>query len=250
MRTDWAGSSMRVPEASAPYRSTVGILGDLFASGQIAPLGDTAKVAKAVLRLAAEEHPPIRLLLGSDALASAQAAAAALAAGDAAWENFSRSTDRDDATDAEKDPLGTKQNAPEAVVRRFIDEVINGGNLNLLDELWAEDLAWHGGSLGDIHGMAAYRQYMAANTSGAFTGMHLNIREVIAAGSKVVVRFTNSGTQTGPFMGAPASGIHAEWLGIGLYSVTDGKITEGWFGEDILDMLTQLGIVNLGTAGK
>ena len=75
--------------------------------------------------------------------------------------------------------------------------------------------------------------------------MHLSVRDVVAAGDKVVVRFTNSGTQTGPFLGAAPTGRHAEWLGIGIYTVTDGKISEGWFGEDILGMLIQLGLVNL-----
>jgi hypothetical protein len=65
------------------------------------------------------------------------------------------------------------------------------------------------------------------------------------AGNKVAVRFTNSGTQTGPFMGAPRTGKHAGWLGIGIYTVTCGKISEAWFGEDVLGMLVQLGIVNM-----
>lgn len=108
MHTDWAGSSMKIPEASAPYQQTVGFLANLFASSQTAPLGDPAKVAQAIFQLVSEKHPPVRLLLGSDALAAAQAAAAALAASDAAWEEFSRSTDRDDATDAERDPLSIK----------------------------------------------------------------------------------------------------------------------------------------------
>ena len=134
---------------------------------------------------------------------------------------------------------------PVAVVRRFLDEVVDGGNLEAIDQLWAEDLAWHGGSLGDLYGLAALKAHMVASASGAFTGMHLTVNEIVAAGNKVVVRFTNSGTQTGPFMGTPPTGKHAEWLGIGIYTVTGGKISEGWFGEDILGMLLQLGIVNL-----
>jgi acetyl esterase len=134
---------------------------------------------------------------------------------------------------------------PVAVLRRFIDEVVNGGDLSALDELWAADLAWHGGSMGDIHGIEAYRAYLSASAAGAFTGMRLDVKEVITAGDQVVVRFTNSGTQTGPFMGAQPSGRHAEWLGIGIYTVHDGKISEAWFGEDILGMLLQLGAVSL-----
>lgn len=105
MRTDWAGSSMAIPTPSAPYEPTIGMLHRLFESG-LSPLGDPAKVAQAVLRLVDEPQPPTRLLLGSDALAVARAAADAQAASDVAWEQFSRSTDRDDATDAERDPLG------------------------------------------------------------------------------------------------------------------------------------------------
>ena len=245
MPTDWAGSSMRVPAPSPAYQNTVGAMTAFFTSGQLKPLSDTGKVARAVLRVADADQPPTRLLLGSDALAGARAAATALAASDATWEQLSRSTDRDEATDAERDPLGQQASRPETVVRRFIDEVVNGGNLDLLPELWTDDLAWHGGSMGDIHGLPAYRDYMADNTSGAFTGMHLDIKEIIATGSKCVVRFTNSGTQTGTFMGAPGTGEHAEWLGIGIYTVTNGKISEAWFGEDILGMLIQLGAVTL-----
>jgi predicted ester cyclase len=71
--------------------------------------------------------------------------------------------------------------------------------------------------------------------------MHLEIHDVIAAGDKVVLRFTNSGTHVDQFMGNPATGKLAEWLGIGIYTHSDGRIVDGWFAEDVLDMLVQLG---------
>jgi predicted ester cyclase len=135
--------------------------------------------------------------------------------------------------------------APAAVVRRFIDEVVNGGDVSAADDLWAPDLVWHGGSMGDVHGLDAFREHLRANAGGAFTGMHLTIDDLIEADGKVVVRFTNGGTQSGPFMGAPASGKSARWLGIGIYAVAAGKIQEAWFGEDILGMLLQLGVITL-----
>ena len=109
----------------------------------------------------------------------------------------------------ERGPSGVSAGAPVAVVRRFLDEVVNGGNLEAIEQLWAEDLAWHGGSLGDVHGRAALKAHMADSASGAFTGMHLTVTDIVAAGNKVAVRFTNSGTQTGPFLGAPPTGKHA-----------------------------------------
>ncbi|GAA2267987.1 hypothetical protein GCM10010145_48090 [Streptomyces ruber] len=49
-----------------------------------------------------------------------------------------------------------------AVVRRFIDEVVNGGCLDVIDRLWADDEIWRGGSLGEHRGTDAYRKFMAA----------------------------------------------------------------------------------------
>ncbi|MER5757857.1 ester cyclase [Streptomyces sp. NPDC002082] len=132
-----------------------------------------------------------------------------------------------------------------AVVRRFIDEVVNGGDLDAIDELWASDMIWRGGSLGEYRGIGAYKQFMAANAGGAFTGMRLDITQVVADGDTVVLLFTNSGTHTGAFLGAPATGKHAVWLGTGVYRIEDGKIAEATFAEDILGLLLQLGITTL-----
>jgi NAD(P)-dependent dehydrogenase (short-subunit alcohol dehydrogenase family) len=108
MQTDWAGSSMRVPPVSEPYRATVGAMAALHHDGGGMPaLGDPAKVAQVVLAVAGMDEPPLRLILGSEAYAYAMAAAAARAESDAAWHDLTISTDRDDATLADRDPLGT-----------------------------------------------------------------------------------------------------------------------------------------------
>ena len=105
MRTDWAGSSMRVPPVSEPYRPTVGAMARDARSGSDDVLGDPAKVAQVVLAVAEMAEPPLRLILGSEAYAYAMAAAKARAESDAAWHDLTVSTDRDDATAAQRDPL-------------------------------------------------------------------------------------------------------------------------------------------------
>jgi NAD(P)-dependent dehydrogenase (short-subunit alcohol dehydrogenase family) len=111
MATDWAGSSMRVPPVSEPYLPTVGVMAALHHEGDGLPaLGDPKKVAQVVLAVAGMDEPPLRLILGSEAYAYARAAAAARAEEDAKWHDLTVSTDRDDATDADRDPLGTKAN--------------------------------------------------------------------------------------------------------------------------------------------
>jgi NAD(P)-dependent dehydrogenase (short-subunit alcohol dehydrogenase family) len=107
MQTDWAGSSMRVPPVSEPYRQTVGASAAMHDSDAVA-LGDPAKVAQVVLQVAAMDEPPLRLILGSEAYAYATAAARAQAASDDRWHELTISTDRDDATDAQRDPLAAR----------------------------------------------------------------------------------------------------------------------------------------------
>jgi NAD(P)-dependent dehydrogenase (short-subunit alcohol dehydrogenase family) len=108
MQTDWSGSSMQVPPVSEPYQATVGAMAALHHDGSRPPaLGDPAKVAQVVLAVADLDDPPLRLILGSEAYAYATAAAAARAQSDAAWHHLTVSTDRDDATRADLDPLGT-----------------------------------------------------------------------------------------------------------------------------------------------
>jgi hypothetical protein len=107
MQTDWAGSSMTVPPISEPYQATVGRSAAMH-NAQTLALGDPAKVARVVLEVAAMDEPPLRLLLGSDAYAYATAAGRALLDSDERLRELSVSTDRDDATDADRDPLGTQ----------------------------------------------------------------------------------------------------------------------------------------------
>ncbi|NAS22411.1 SDR family NAD(P)-dependent oxidoreductase [Herbidospora sp. NEAU-GS84] len=106
MTTDWGGSSMAIPPISEPYRQSVGAFVERVRHGGHKPLGDPAKVARVIVQLVEMDEPPIRLLLGSDALNGARYAARTTAERDAAYEELSRSTDRDDATAQERDPLG------------------------------------------------------------------------------------------------------------------------------------------------
>ena len=139
----------------------------------------------------------------------------------------------------------TREERNIAVVRQFIDGAINGRDLAVVDETWADDMTWHGGSLGTYESKTAFLEFAKANAGGAWQDMHLEIHDTIASGDQVVLRFTNSGTNAGPFMGNPATGKHAEWLGIGIYTVRDGRIAEGWFAEDILGLLLQLDAIAL-----
>jgi NAD(P)-dependent dehydrogenase (short-subunit alcohol dehydrogenase family) len=92
MRTDWAGSSMTIPPISQPYQQTVGQLVTMLRSATgSGEASDPAKVARVIRDLAGRDDAPVRLLLGTDAIAYAAAAGQALTESDQQWRAVSES---------------------------------------------------------------------------------------------------------------------------------------------------------------
>ncbi|MGC4757840.1 oxidoreductase [Micromonospora trifolii] len=91
LRTDWAGSSMSALPISEPYRPVIDPAVQRLRQASGAQPGDPARAAQAIIRITRVDDPPLRLLLGADAVAAARAAAEALAASDARWRELSES---------------------------------------------------------------------------------------------------------------------------------------------------------------
>ena len=95
MRTDMFGLSMLADHLAPDYEPTVGaVIRATFGRAE-GGRSDPAKVARAILRLAEEEQPPVHLLLGSDAVSAAAAVLTTRAEEDARWRTLSLSTDHD-----------------------------------------------------------------------------------------------------------------------------------------------------------
>ncbi len=97
-RTDWAGDSMTYAPEVEGYETTVGPRVAMFQGNSFVPMGDPAKAAKVMLALVEHPHPPVHLLLGSEAVAITEFAEAAKHAELAEWRSVSISTDHDEAT--------------------------------------------------------------------------------------------------------------------------------------------------------
>ena len=87
--------------------------------------------------------------------------------------------------------------ANKTVVRRLVDEVLNGGRLEVIDELYVPEL------------VAAARGWIGPFRA-SFPDVHMEIVELIAEGDKVVGRFTCSATQLGAWLGQAPTGRRFE----------------------------------------
>jgi NAD(P)-dependent dehydrogenase (short-subunit alcohol dehydrogenase family) len=94
-RTDWAGSSMTIRESRPEYDPTIGAMIRYRANMTGQATGDPAKAALAILKIAGVDEPPLRLLLGSDAVHLADLDNQARIETDRKWRELSLSTDFD-----------------------------------------------------------------------------------------------------------------------------------------------------------
>lgn len=92
-RTDWGGSSMQLAEVHPDYESTVGEMHRRRLESDGKQPGDPAKAAEAILEIVGLDNPPLRLLLGTDALKFAESASTSRAAEATAWAHLTTSTD-------------------------------------------------------------------------------------------------------------------------------------------------------------
>ena len=129
----------------------------------------------------------------------------------------------------------------ERLLRRFVEEVINRGETDLLPTLVARNHIGHD-PLGDHYGPEGVRISITELRS-AFPDLRLTIEDVIAVGDRVAHRFTLRGTHHGPYLGLPATGRAVVTTGIAFDRVVDGCLAESWLTIDALALLRQIGAV-------
>jgi steroid delta-isomerase-like uncharacterized protein len=127
------------------------------------------------------------------------------------------------------------------LVNRFTDEAWNGGNLDLIDELFSADYVGHDAPRPDpVRGPEGMKDFLRMY-HGAFSDAHITIDDVIVRDDKVVTRWTGRGTHDGDLMGMAPTGKAIEFVGIRIFRVAEGKIAEGWVVWDTFGLMRQLG---------
>ncbi len=129
-----------------------------------------------------------------------------------------------------------------AIELRFFEEVVNKGNLAVIDEIVAANFVQHDAPPGITADREGMKQFFATHHS-AFPDFHSTLEDMFAEGDKVVQRFTARGTHKGEWMGIAPTGKQVTISGIAIHRITDGKIVEDWTSMDMLGALQQLGVV-------
>jgi predicted ester cyclase len=116
-----------------------------------------------------------------------------------------------------------------AAVRRYIEEVINNGKVELIDELFTPEQA------------ERVKEFMSGGDD-AFPDGREEIRDLVAEGNTVMARWNFRATHQGEFMGVPATGKEIEMIGFAVYYFNEAGLIE----DDLMVMNWLSGLRQMG----
>jgi steroid delta-isomerase-like uncharacterized protein len=128
------------------------------------------------------------------------------------------------------------------VVRRFVDEVINQGQIDRADQFVWEDVIEQVPLPGQGPGLEGLKDILRAMRAG-FPDLLFSIQEQIVEEDKVVSRFEWTGTHHGVFLGVPATGRSVRVWGIVIDRLQSSRIKETRIIMDTMGLMMQLGAI-------
>ena len=130
------------------------------------------------------------------------------------------------------------------LILRMNEEIWNRGNLDLIDEMFAEDIVLHflpDGS--QVKGLGEVRERVREHRE-AFPDWTETIELILAEGEYVAIHFVSSGTNQGSYAGQLPTGRQIRINEVSIFRIVDGKITEQWLLPDLLSLNQQLGLLS------
>jgi steroid delta-isomerase-like uncharacterized protein len=126
--------------------------------------------------------------------------------------------------------------------QRLYEQVWNQGNLDVIDELTANDFISHLSPDDEFTGPEGMKQFVSTMRE-AFPDVEFTIEDQITEGDRVVTRWTASATHRGEYNGLLPTGKQVEVPGITIMRVADDKFVEGWTNWGVYSLLEQLGVI-------
>jgi predicted ester cyclase len=118
-----------------------------------------------------------------------------------------------------------------SVVRRLVEEVMNDGRLEVVDEIYDAKL------------VRSARRWIEPFLE-SFADLEMRVVELVAEGDRVVGRFSCSGTHVGTWMGHEATGRRfVNVAEVYFFTVREGRIVAAWGLEDLWARVNQLGLL-------
>jgi steroid delta-isomerase-like uncharacterized protein len=136
----------------------------------------------------------------------------------------------------------TQPDSNRQLVRRYMDECWNQGNLNTVSELVAGNCLYHDPVFPNLtSGADNLRRHIETCRSG-FPDLKFTIDDTIAERDEVVLHWTANGTHKGQFLGMAPTNKKASVTGTSIFRIEGSKIAEQWANWNLMSMMEQLGL--------
>jgi len=127
------------------------------------------------------------------------------------------------------------------LVRTFIEEAFNSGNLSILEDIIHSN--YHFSSTDtELNGVGELKEFIQLFRT-AFPDLKLSIDDIFASDDKTCTSFTFTGTHEEGFMGIPPTKKAVKVRGVVISKIQENKILEEWEVLDNLGFFQQLGLV-------
>lgn len=126
--------------------------------------------------------------------------------------------------------------ANKSIFRRFVDEVINRGDLGAVDELLAEEYTEHSCMIPGLPGGREGAKQQFALLHAAFPDLSVTLEDAVAEDDRVASRSTWRATHRGELLGLQATGQALEFSQLEIVRIRKGRIAERWGSTDPLSL--------------
>lgn len=122
--------------------------------------------------------------------------------------------------------------------RRWFETVWNQGRRDAIAEMLAPDAVLHEAGEDSVGPDGFYPFFDRMHAM--FSDFHVTVRDSIAEGDKICLRWSCEAKHIGAGLGLEATGATISVTGLTLLRTGNGRILEGWQNWDMLGMLEQL----------
>ena len=135
--------------------------------------------------------------------------------------------------------------ANKRLVRRYLEEVVNTGNLDALAEFISPDYVEVHNNTRHAVGLEGAIQHILG-VRETYPDLHLTVEQQIAEGEWVVTRVTARGTHRGgAWLGMAPTGKPVELTAVNMDRVVDGRIVEHGGAANLLEPLLAIGAIQV-----
>jgi predicted ester cyclase len=132
--------------------------------------------------------------------------------------------------------------ANKEVVRRFVDEVVNTGDVSRVEDFIGPDYVDHYAGEDAPAGPSIMAEHICA-VRATYPDLHVTIEQQFADGDVVISRVRATGTHRGTWLGMAPTGRRVRIAVVNIDRVRNGRIVEHWGMANTLEALVESGIL-------